>query len=172
MLLSGFVGLGFFAYRGTKKNAAAPAAAYSKHLIGFRRDRRSWRSFFVCRSCCGAFGRLWHKADNPVAPAFVRYWTRADKVGFRVLEVCPLLTIADMDTQFTDEVMNSQNPQRAPREAHNRELATSLQRRPAACLSRLQTTSTRGLRACILRVAGCATPTDSPATLASAGTLT
>src|ERR1035437_1379911 len=113
-----------------------------------------------------------HKADNPVAPAFVRYWTRADKVGFRVLEVCPLLTIADMDTQFTDEVMNSQNPQRAPREAHNRELATSLQRRPAACLSRLETTSPRGLRACILRVAGCATPTDSPATLASAGTLT
>jgi cbb3-type cytochrome oxidase subunit 3 len=26
MLLSGFVGLGFFAYRGTKKNAAAIAA--------------------------------------------------------------------------------------------------------------------------------------------------
>src|ERR1035437_8810865 len=101
-----------------------------------------------------------------------QYRTRADKVGFRALEVCPLLTIADMDTQFTDEVMNSQNPQRAPREAHNRELATSLQRRPAACLSRLETTSPRGLRACILRVAGCATPTDSPATLASAGTLT
>jgi hypothetical protein len=23
-----------------------------------------------------------HKADNPVAPAFVRYWTKADKGGF------------------------------------------------------------------------------------------
>jgi hypothetical protein len=22
--------------------------------------------------------RLWHLADNPVAPAFVRYWTKAD----------------------------------------------------------------------------------------------
>jgi hypothetical protein len=26
MLVSGFVGLGFFAYRGTKKNSAVPAA--------------------------------------------------------------------------------------------------------------------------------------------------
>ena len=25
---------------------------------------------------------LWHIADNPAAPAFVRYWTTADKSGF------------------------------------------------------------------------------------------
>ena len=24
----------------------------------------------------------WHKADNPVAPAFVRFWTKADKGWF------------------------------------------------------------------------------------------
>ena len=33
----------------------------------------------------GAVGRLvnvryWHKADNLVAPAFVRFWTKADKI--------------------------------------------------------------------------------------------
>ena len=31
-------------------------------------------------------------ADNPVAPAFVRYWTKADKVGFWPAMVCPLMT--------------------------------------------------------------------------------
>jgi hypothetical protein len=32
------------------------------------------------------------EADNPVAPAFVRYWTRADNGGFWPAMVCPLLT--------------------------------------------------------------------------------
>ena len=31
-------------------------------------------------------------ADNPAAPAFVRYWTKADKAGFWPAMVCPLLT--------------------------------------------------------------------------------
>jgi hypothetical protein len=35
---------------------------------------------------------FWHKADNPTVPAFVRYWTKADKGGFWPAEVCPLLT--------------------------------------------------------------------------------
>jgi hypothetical protein len=33
-----------------------------------------------------------HLADNSVASAFVRFWTKADKVGFRAAIVCPLLT--------------------------------------------------------------------------------
>jgi len=36
--------------------------------------------------------RFWHLADNPTAPAFVRYWTKADKAGFWREMVCPLLT--------------------------------------------------------------------------------
>ena len=44
---------------------------------------------------------------------------------------------------------------------HHRKLAASLQHRPPACLSRLQATRTGGLRAGIIRVAGCATPTGS-----------
>jgi hypothetical protein len=36
--------------------------------------------------------RLWHKADNPIAPMFVRYWTKADKGGFCPAMVCPLMT--------------------------------------------------------------------------------
>src|ERR1039457_126395 len=34
----------------------------------------------------------WHLADNPVAPAFVRFWTKADKGGFWPAMVCPLMT--------------------------------------------------------------------------------
>src|SRR5450759_1101914 len=34
----------------------------------------------------------WHKADNPIAPAFVRFWTKADKIGFWPAMVCQLLT--------------------------------------------------------------------------------
>jgi hypothetical protein len=32
------------------------------------------------------FGKcpLWHLADNPAAPAVVRFWTKADKVDFGV----------------------------------------------------------------------------------------
>jgi hypothetical protein len=37
----------------------------------------------LCRSfAASANVRYWHLADNPTAPAFVRYWTEADKVGF------------------------------------------------------------------------------------------
>ena len=50
----------------------------------------------------------------------------------------------------------------------HRELAAPLQHRSAACLARLQATSTGGVRACLRRVAGCATPTGS-AGHASAG---
>jgi integrase len=39
--------------------------------------------------------RLWHLADNPVAPAVVRFWTKADKRGFWPATVCPLLTQTD-----------------------------------------------------------------------------
>src|SRR5437660_1215352 len=42
-----------------------------------------------------------------------------------------------------------------------RELATPLQHDQAPRLNRIQATSTRGVRACIRRVAGCATPTGS-----------
>src|SRR5512144_2791192 len=41
----------------------------------------------------------------------------------------------------------------------HRELAASLQHDQAACIARLQATSSRGVRACIRRVAGCATST-------------
>ena len=34
----------------------------------------------------------WHKADNATAPAFVRFWTTADKFRFRPAEVCRLKT--------------------------------------------------------------------------------
>ena len=43
----------------------------------------------------------------------------------------------------------------------HRELATPLQRDPAACLARLSSPSTGGVRARLRRVAGCATPTSS-----------
>jgi hypothetical protein len=33
---------------------------------------------------------FWHLADNPTAPEFVRYWTKADKVDFSARMVCPL----------------------------------------------------------------------------------
>src|SRR5450759_4159494 len=33
-----------------------------------------------------------HLADNPAAPAFVCFWTKADKGGFWPAMVCPLLT--------------------------------------------------------------------------------
>src|SRR5438132_14222875 len=42
-----------------------------------------------------------------------------------------------------------------------RELATPLQHDQASRLNRIQATSTRGVRACIRSVAGCATPTGS-----------
>jgi hypothetical protein len=34
----------------------------------------------------------WHLADNPTAPMFVRFWTIADKGGFWLATVCPLMT--------------------------------------------------------------------------------
>jgi hypothetical protein len=39
-----------------------------------------------------AEGSFWHLADNPAAPGFVRYWTKADKVGFWPAMACPLMT--------------------------------------------------------------------------------
>ena len=36
--------------------------------------------------------RSWHLADNPVALAFVRFWTKADKSGFWPKTVCLLMT--------------------------------------------------------------------------------
>jgi hypothetical protein len=34
----------------------------------------------------------WHLADIPAPLASVRYWTKADKVGFWLATVCPLMT--------------------------------------------------------------------------------
>jgi hypothetical protein len=34
----------------------------------------------------------WHIANNPAAPTFVGYWTKADKSGFRPATVYPLMT--------------------------------------------------------------------------------
>ncbi len=68
----------------------------------------------------------------------------------------------ELQSRLRDELLNGEIFYSvAGGEDHHRELAPSLQRRSAACLSRLQTTSTRGLRACAIRVAGCATPTGS-----------
>ena len=39
-----------------------------------------------------ADGSYWHLADNPTAPAFVCYWTKADKAQFWTAMVCPLMT--------------------------------------------------------------------------------
>ena len=36
--------------------------------------------------------RYWHLADNPAAPAFVRFWGTADNGGFWPAMVCPLVT--------------------------------------------------------------------------------
>ena len=36
--------------------------------------------------------RYWHKADNPAASAFVRFWTTTHKGGFWREMVCPLMT--------------------------------------------------------------------------------
>jgi transposase InsO family protein len=44
---------------------------------------------------------------------------------------------------------------------HHRELATSLQHCPAACLDRLPGSGPGGVRASARRMAGCATPTSS-----------
>ena len=36
--------------------------------------------------------RYWHLASFAATHHFVRYWTKADKVGFSPAEVCPLMT--------------------------------------------------------------------------------
>jgi hypothetical protein len=46
-------------------------------------------SFISKHTCDVAY---WHLADNPTAPAFVRYWIRADNRGFSPVMVCPLMT--------------------------------------------------------------------------------
>ena len=35
---------------------------------------------------------FWHLADNLTAPAFVRFWTKADKIGFSPRTLCRLMT--------------------------------------------------------------------------------
>src|ERR1022692_1794518 len=42
-----------------------------------------------------------HKADNPAAPVFVRYWTKADKGGFWPGMVCPLMTVVSTGRRNT-----------------------------------------------------------------------
>ena len=46
-----------------------------------------WREAVVTDVC------FWHIADNPIAPAFVRFWGTADNSGFWPATVCPLMTI-------------------------------------------------------------------------------
>jgi predicted DNA-binding ribbon-helix-helix protein len=46
-------------------------------------------SFILNQACDVAY---WHLADIPAAPAFVRFWTKADKGGFWPVTVCPLMT--------------------------------------------------------------------------------
>jgi len=46
-------------------------------------------SFIPSQACNVCY---WHLADNTTAPAFVRYWTKADKGGFWPATVCPLMT--------------------------------------------------------------------------------
>jgi hypothetical protein len=44
-----------------------------------------------CHQEC-SYDQIWYKADNPAVPAFVRFWTKADKVGLWSAMVCPLMT--------------------------------------------------------------------------------
>jgi hypothetical protein len=64
-------------------------------------QRCQTRPLFVPKRCSpgstrdrirSANGSYWHKADNPIALGFVRFWTKADKSGFWAVMVCPLLT--------------------------------------------------------------------------------
>src|SRR5450755_2571879 len=62
----------------------APFQAHSLTTLGLKKPGQvttARRSFCLCclLRCVVAY---WHKADNPVAPAFVRFWTKADKGGF------------------------------------------------------------------------------------------
>ena len=62
-------------------------------LIGHVRfDERGWETE-RCRMAQAAAPILDStKADNPTAPAFVRFWTKADNGGFWLATVCPLRT--------------------------------------------------------------------------------
>jgi hypothetical protein len=57
---------------------------------GFRRGRLEGRSFFLWVAFANV--RYWHLADNPAAPEFVRYWTKADNGRFCPGTVGPLMT--------------------------------------------------------------------------------
>src|ERR1035437_191462 len=81
-----------------------PLAAVRLRLIRFLGDRNV---------------RFWHIADNSVAPAFVRYWTKADNGGFWLATACPFLTL------------NGHSYVRAPRGTGSRpNLASVLQEGP------------------------------------------
>ena len=43
--------------------------------------------------------RLWHKADNPTAPAYVRFWATADNGRFWLGTICPLMTLSGQNKQ-------------------------------------------------------------------------
>jgi len=45
---------------------------------------------FISNQVCDV--GYWHLTDNPVALAFVRFWTTADNGGSRPAMVCPLMT--------------------------------------------------------------------------------
>jgi hypothetical protein len=62
------------------------------HLIGLWKDRRALAVFLFVPIMLRCVVADWHLADNPTAPAFVRFWTKADNGGFRPPKVCPLMT--------------------------------------------------------------------------------
>ena len=45
-----------------------------------RRAGPAKSSSLFWKNCCRLMSAFWHLADNPTAPEFVRYWTKADKV--------------------------------------------------------------------------------------------
>jgi hypothetical protein len=49
----------------------------------------------------------WHLADIPTAAAFVRYWTKAEKGGFRPGTVCLLLTQSGHSAASTSQPLST-----------------------------------------------------------------
>ena len=69
--------------------------------------------------------------------------------------------VESFNARLRDELLRRRNLLHVARGSdRHRELAASLQHDQAACIARLQATSPRGVRACIRRVAGCATSTS------------
>ena len=62
-----------------------PSPANFSALSPQSNNRAKHNAISVCSGC-----RYWHKADNPTAFAFVRFWTKADKAEFWPRMVCPL----------------------------------------------------------------------------------